>query len=90
MKALLCVATTMTFLVAGQLSPAMADGPRASNGHTPAKWSLASDTPVRTVTASSRVTHQTRSAALYELDPEVQRLYDDIMRRAGVPLSELR
>jgi hypothetical protein len=92
MRSLLYATTTMTFLVAGHLSPAMADGPKASDGNTWAGRALVSDTPVRTAAASPPVAHQSRSNAppLYELDPEVQRLFDEIMRRAGVPLSELR
>lgn len=92
MKTLLCAATTMTFLVAGHFSPTMADGLKPSDGNTWAGRSLVSETSTRTVTASSPVTHQNRNdtLTLRELDPETQRLYDEIMQRAGVPLSELR
>jgi len=92
MKTMLYGATTVIFLVAGHISLAMAGGPQASDGNTWAARSSASDTTVRTAAASPPVTHQTRSNALplTELDPEVQRLYDEIMHRAGVPLSELR
>jgi hypothetical protein len=86
------VYATLTFLVAGHLSPAMAVEPKPSEGNTSAGRSLVSDTTARTAAASSAVTRQTRSGptSLYELDPEVQRLYDEITRRAGVPLSEFR
>jgi hypothetical protein len=92
MKTLLYAVTTMTFLVVGHFSPAMAVDPKASDGNTWAVKSLVTITTVRTAAASSPVTRQTRSSStsLYELDPEVQRLYDEIMQRAEVPLSELR
>jgi hypothetical protein len=92
MKTLLYAVTTMTFLGIGHFSPAMAVDPKASDGNTLAGRSLVTHTTMRTAAASSPVTRETRSSSmsLYELDPEVQRLYDEITRRAGVPLSELR
>ena len=92
MKTLLYAVTTMSFLVVGHFSPAMAVDPKASDGNTSAGNLLVSHTTMRTAAASSPVTPQTRSSStsLYELDPEVQRLYDEIMHRAEVPLSELR
>jgi hypothetical protein len=92
MKIRLYAVTTIAFLVAGHLSPAMAVDPKASGGNTAAGKSLVSHTTMLTAAASSPVTRQTRSSStpLYELDPEVQRLYDEIMRRAGVPFSESR
>jgi hypothetical protein len=92
MKTLLYAVTTMSFLIVGQFSPAMAVDPKASDGNSPAGRSLASQTTVRTASASSPVTRQTRSGStsLYELDPEMQRLYDEIMQWAGAPRSETR
>jgi len=77
---------TLTFLVAAHLLPAMAVEPKPSDGNTSAGRSLVSDTTVRTATAPSPVTRQTRSSStsLYELDPQVQRLYDEIARRAVI------
>jgi hypothetical protein len=88
MKALLYAVTTMTLLVAGHLSPAMADGRKAGAGNT----LVVSDTTARTATTPPPVGHQTGNGALrlYELDPELQRLYDEATRRAGVPLSLIR
>ena len=87
MKNLLYAVTTMTLLVAGHLSPAMADGRKAVAGHT----LVASDTTARTA-APPPVEYKTGNdpLRLYELDPELQRLYDEVTRRAGVPLSQLR
>ena len=92
MKTLLYAITTMAFLAVGHFSRAMAVDPKASDGNTTADRSLVSHTTVRTAAASSPVTRQNPDSglALYELDPEVQRLYDEIIHRAGVPLSELR
>jgi len=92
MKALLYAGTTMALLAAGHLSPAMAAGPKASGGNTLAAWSMMSDTTARTSAKPSSVRHQTDNNAgpPYELDPELQRIYDEVMRRAGVPLSKLR
>jgi hypothetical protein len=92
MKTLLFAVTTTTFLAVGHFSPATALDPKASDGNTAAGRSLVTHTTVRTAAASFPVMRQTRSSStsLYELDPEVQRLYDEIMHRAGVPRSELR
>jgi hypothetical protein len=92
MKTLLYAVTTMTFLAVGHFSPAMALDPTASDGNTAAGRLLVTHTTVRTAAASSPVTRQNpnNGLALYDLDPEVQRLYDEITHRAGVPLSELR
>jgi hypothetical protein len=92
MKAPLYVVATVSFLVVGNFSPAMAVDPKASDGNTSAGGSLVTHTTMQAAAASSPVTRQSRSSStsLHELDPEVQRLYDEIMRRAGVPLSETR
>jgi hypothetical protein len=92
MKPLLYAVTTMTFLVVGHFSPAMALDPKASDANTSAGRSLVSHTTVQTAAAPSPVTRQNpkNRLALYELDPEVRRLYDEIINRAGVPLSVLR
>jgi hypothetical protein len=92
MKTLLYAVATMSFLVVGHFSPAMAVDPKASDGNTSAGSPLVSHTTTRTVAASSPVTPQNANngLVLYELDPEVQRLYDEIMHRAGAPRSETR
>jgi len=92
MKTQLHAVTIISILAVGHFSPAMAVDSKAGDGAASADWSLMSRTTVRTAAASSPSTRQTRnsSMSLYELDPEVQRLYDEIMHRAGVPLSELR
>jgi hypothetical protein len=90
MKTLLNVAMTMVLLVSGHISPAMADGPKALGGNTLGGGSLVSDTTSRTATTPFPVGPQTGSNALQtrELDPELRRLYDESMQRAGVPFSE--
>jgi hypothetical protein len=92
MKTLLYAGTTLVLLAAGHLSPAMAAGPKASIGNNLTAWSVMSDTTARTIATPSFVRHQIDNNARpsYELDPELQRIYDDVMRRAGVPLSKLR
>jgi hypothetical protein len=90
MKTLLYAATTMTLLVTGHLSPAMADQPKALGTHTWDGRALVSDTTSRTATTPFPVVHQTvNDAQTHELDPELQRLYEESTQRAGVPLSEL-
>ena len=85
MKSLLYATTTMTLLVAGPLSPAVADGLKSLDSNTRSGGSLISDTTSRTATTPFPVARQTgnNTLQLHELDPELQRLYDEIMGRPG-------